>query len=212
MRSTGQSAAIHIRRLIFDGTLRPGDRIPQDEVAAALGVSRIPVREGIVALEGEGWVRLVPNRGAFVNRLDEHTVRDHYELYGIIYGFAAKRATDRSGPDLVDRLAELAAQMGRTDEPRPFTALVFEFHRAIVVAARSPRVEVVLRNLSSIVPGNFFELVPAAKAQERKGAKAIVRAMRRGDGDEAALDYQRSMRRMGDEVVRLLRERGLFEP
>ncbi|HET6663353.1 MAG TPA: GntR family transcriptional regulator, partial [Acidimicrobiales bacterium] len=49
--SSGDQAALYIRRLMFDGDLRPGTRVPQDEIAQALGVSRIPVREALIALE-----------------------------------------------------------------------------------------------------------------------------------------------------------------
>ena len=52
-RSSGDQAALYIRRLIFDGQLRPGGRVPQDEVAKSLGISRIPVREALIALEAE---------------------------------------------------------------------------------------------------------------------------------------------------------------
>ena len=47
-RTTGELVAEHVRRLIFTGTLRPGDRIPQAEVAEDLGVSRLPVREAVI--------------------------------------------------------------------------------------------------------------------------------------------------------------------
>jgi DNA-binding GntR family transcriptional regulator len=210
--SRGQAAAEHLRRLIFSGALRPGDRVPQEQVAAALGMSRIPVREGIVALEAEGWLRLEPNRGAFVNHLDQDSVRDHYELYGLTYGFAVQRATERGGPTLGRDLAELARQMRSTADPHHFTELTVRFHATVVSAARSPGVKVVLRNLSTIVPGEFFAEVPAALALERSAAGAIARAVRAGDGEAAAEAYRRSLRRMGDEVVRLLAAKGLFDP
>lgn len=56
--TTGARVAEYIRQLIWNGSLRPGDRVLQGEIAAALGVSRIPVREGLVAVESEGLVRL----------------------------------------------------------------------------------------------------------------------------------------------------------
>jgi DNA-binding GntR family transcriptional regulator len=73
-RSSGEAAALHIRKLIFDGYLRPGARVHQDDVARGLGISRIPVREALIALEQQGWVTIEPNRGAFV------VPGDFYEL------------------------------------------------------------------------------------------------------------------------------------
>ena len=50
-QNASEAVAAHVRRLVFDGKLRQGDKVPQQEIADALGVSRIPVREALVALE-----------------------------------------------------------------------------------------------------------------------------------------------------------------
>ena len=211
-RSSGEDAALLIRRMIFDGQLRPGERVPQDEVAAMLGISRIPVREALIALEREGWVTIEMHRGAFVNALDARSVRDNYELFGLVYGFAARRAIDRSGPDLVERLTELKAASDATDDPVEFGALASAFQAAVVDAAQSPKVKVVLRAMSALVPGEFFALVPEAMSVWRKGFSGVLRGFRRGDADAVADEFQRTMRRLGEKVVSVFRERGLFEP
>src|ERR1700737_4782428 len=117
-RSSGEHAALYIRRLIFDGELRPGARVPQDEIAQTLGISRIPVREALIALERAGWVTIELHRGAFVSVLDEQAVRDHYELYGIVYGFAARRAIARGTTGVGPALLEIAASLQETDDPK----------------------------------------------------------------------------------------------
>ena len=136
-RSSGDEAALLIRRMIFDGELRPGERVPQDDVAAMLGISRIPVREALIALEREGWVTIEMHRGAFVNALDARSVRDHYELFGLVYGFAARLAIARSGPELVDRLAELLAACDGTDDPVEFGRCASAFQATVVDSGQS---------------------------------------------------------------------------
>ena len=116
-RTSGDEAALYIRRLIFDGYLRPGARVHQDDVAKAVGISRIPVREALISLERQGWVTIEPNRGAFVTTFDERAVRDHYELYGLVYGFAATKALERSPGALGDKLAPLAVDFAHAGEP-----------------------------------------------------------------------------------------------
>ena len=116
--SSGEQIASHIRRLIFEGSLRPGTRVPQDAIAQDLGVSRIPIREALIVLEREGWVTTEMHRGAFVNALDEQAVHDHYELFGLIYGFAAKRALARSAADLPERLADIQKRFAQGQGPR----------------------------------------------------------------------------------------------
>jgi hypothetical protein len=70
---------------------------------------------------------------------------------------------------------------------------------------------VVVRAISSLVPGDFFETVPAAIDLERKSMNTVVRALRRRDGDKAADEFGRMMRRVAKEVTQLFRERGLFD-
>jgi DNA-binding GntR family transcriptional regulator len=211
-RSSGEYAALYIRRLIFDGELRPGARVPQDEIAQTLGISRIPVREALIALEREGWVTIEMHRGAFINAIDADVVRDHYELYGLIYGFAAKRALSRGEPGLLDRLADIERRIVATDDPVELGRLSVEFHGTVVEAAHSPRVKVVLRAVSALVPGEFFAEVPGSAEVQKRGLPAVMRAARRGDEERVAEEYVRLMRRMGDKVVALFKERGLFDP
>jgi DNA-binding GntR family transcriptional regulator len=209
-QSSGEHAAVYIRRLIFDGRLHPGERIPQEHIAQALGVSRIPVREALIALEREGWVTIEMHRGAFVNALDEQAARDTYELFGVVYGFAVQRAIGRERSDLASQLRDLVDQLRRTESPADVHRLTIAFHAAIVDAAASPRIKVVLRAMSGLLPGNFFELVPGAIDIERKGLATIANAVGDRDAEKAGDGYERMMRRQGELVVQLFSDRGLF--
>jgi len=209
-RSSGQQVADYLRQLILDGHLRAGDRVPQDLVAAELELSRIPVREGLIALEQDGWVTIQPNRGAYVNALDADAVRDSYELYGLVYGFALERAMARTGDELTDRLATIVKRLRSVDDADEFLAATMEFHNAVVEASRSPRVGVMLRSARGLVVGNFFAEVPGAVEVERKGAAAIVRALRRGDVPTSVTEYRRMLVRQGALVVALFEARHLF--
>ena len=211
-RSSGNHAADYIRRLIFDGQLKPGERVPQDDVAEALSFSRIPVREGLIALEREGWVTIELNRGAFVNTLDADAVRDSYELFGVVYGLAAKRALARSEEGLVERVTAIEKELRATDDAAEVERLAIAFHNPIVEAARSPRIKVVLRASTGLVAGNFFEEVEGSIDVERKGTAAVVRALRKGDGEKAAAEYLAMLRRQGELVVKTFEGRGLFSP
>src|SRR6185295_14079292 len=84
--SVGEVVADYIRQLVFSGELRDGQRVPQREIAQALGVSSVPVREALAALQREGVVTIEPNRGAFVNGLDADVVREQFYIFGRIYG------------------------------------------------------------------------------------------------------------------------------
>ncbi|MBU3748636.1 MAG: GntR family transcriptional regulator, partial [Burkholderiaceae bacterium] len=76
--STPELVAQRIREALLDGTLRPGDRLIEADIAAELGVSRGPVREGIRLLGAEGLVVLRRNRGAVIT---SPTFEDVLEVY-----------------------------------------------------------------------------------------------------------------------------------
>jgi len=72
--------ATELRRLILDGTLRPGERLTEDRLAEQLGVSRNPIREAIRLLEGEGFLDVTARRGAFVATLSSSQAADLFEV------------------------------------------------------------------------------------------------------------------------------------
>jgi DNA-binding GntR family transcriptional regulator len=209
-RSSGDLVAVHIRSLIFNGELRQGDRMRQDEIARQLGVSRIPVREAIIALDREGWLTITPHRGAFVHGLDEDALRDHYELLGLVYGLAARRVTERASDEGLERLREAHRQLAAADSPDALHDANDTFLRTLLALAHSPRLGSVMRNMSTVVPGNFFELVEGSGPVQQRGAKRIVSAISSRDPDAAADACMRLLREQGDLVIKLLASRGMF--
>jgi DNA-binding GntR family transcriptional regulator len=209
--SSGEQVRLYVRRLIFDGVLKPGQRVPQDAIAQTLGVSRIPVREALIALEREGWTTIIPHRGAFVNALDEQSVRDHYELLGLFYAFGVGRAVERGGPSLAEPLGQIQKKIAKVKDAGRLYQLALDFHRTVIDAAHSPRLRTVLRQMTDVVPGNFFELVPGSDAAVREGTAAIVGAIERNYPEIAEREYAAMLHRQGDLVVELFRQRGMFE-
>ena len=209
--SSSYYAAQYIRRLIFEGHLRPGQRIPQDEVAKALSLSRIPVREAIIALEREGFVTTELHRGAYVNALDERAVLDQYALYGIVYGFAARRALERSPEGFLDELRSLAAELGAVDDPSEVGRVSTQFHRVVIAAAASPRIRVAIRSMPGLRPDAFFALVPGAVEAQQRGIKLVLEAFEAGDADLVCERYAVVMEELGDQVVELFRSRNMLE-
>ena len=78
--------------------------------------------------------------------------------------------------------------------------------------ANSQRLASLSRLLRNLVPGNFFEAVPGAMANQKRGVAAITKAVRAGDPVLAEQECQTLMRRQGDAVIALLASRRLFRP
>lgn len=84
--------ASEIRALIDHGELRGGDKIPELELCQRFGVSRTPLREALKVLAYEGFVELMPNRGARVKRITKKTLKDTFSVMGALEGLAGEQA------------------------------------------------------------------------------------------------------------------------
>jgi DNA-binding GntR family transcriptional regulator len=81
-----------IREAILEGRFLGDERLGIEHVAAELGVSRTPVREALRALEGDGLVRLLPNRGAVVEEFAADEIYHRYEIRAMVEAYAAELA------------------------------------------------------------------------------------------------------------------------
>jgi DNA-binding GntR family transcriptional regulator len=209
-RSSGDIVADHLRREIFSGRFGPGAKIPQEAVAQELGVSRIPVREGLVILEREGRVRMEHYRGAFVIPMDEASIRDNAEIFGMLYAFVARRAAERVNPTFLGRLADLSARLKETDDPGTIYRLSEEYLDLILELGAAPRTAHVVRRMRSLAVDNLPEVVPGTITAIKTGTLALIEAIRDGAPERAA-ELQMIQQRAGaDLVVAEFRRRGII--
>ena len=92
-------ATAELRKAILSGSLSPGTRLRQEELAARLGVSRMPVRQALSVLEREGLVRTDPWRGAIVAPFDPDAIRDLYAFRAILERSVAATLAQRGDFD-----------------------------------------------------------------------------------------------------------------
>jgi DNA-binding GntR family transcriptional regulator len=100
-----------IRDAILNGDLAAGSRIDQAQLAADLNVSLVPVREALKKLEAEGFVQIVPRRGAFVTQTSLDDMEELYMARTILEGQAAYYAAERLTDDDLATLKALNAEM-----------------------------------------------------------------------------------------------------
>jgi DNA-binding GntR family transcriptional regulator len=106
-------------------------------------------------------------------------------------------------------MVTLVRELTATEDPAEVQRLTLAFTTLIVQAAHSPRIPVVLRAMSAMVPGRFFETVPEAIPNEKRGLAAVVRAAKKGDGEKAAAEYAKMFAQHAEVVVELFRQRNL---
>jgi DNA-binding GntR family transcriptional regulator len=114
--SLGKLVRDDVLGMILRGEIKAGERINEPDVAARLGVSRVPVREALRELESSGLVEARKHSGVFVRKLGAEEVRGLYELRALLDGFAGRRAA-RLPAEQRERLADaLDASVARMEE------------------------------------------------------------------------------------------------
>jgi DNA-binding GntR family transcriptional regulator len=144
-----------LREAILTGSLPPGSRLRAEPLAERLRTSRTPVREALILLAREGLVDIEPRRGAVVRSFDAADLLDLYDVRALIEPYAARRAATRIDDASLERLRELctlAEARGAADDAavEDQVALNEEFHRIIIDAAQSPRLEAAMRAVAGI--------------------------------------------------------------
>ena len=130
-------AAAEIRTAILNGSLLPGSRVRQEELAAKLGVSREPIRKALLVLEREGLVNNVLNRGAIVAPIDLPLINDIYEFRETVEAYVAGKVA--ALPDFdVDELQKIVAQGRKAVRSGALDKLIdadLAFHTALYEAS-----------------------------------------------------------------------------
>lgn len=154
-RALRDSIAAAIRSAIASGQLRPGDPVPEAQIAQQMEVSRSPVREAFRKLEEQGLLVTYPHRGTYVATFTENDAHDIYQLRTGLEGLAARWAVERGeGPALVERLTRIIERMRPlvgTTQQSEMVELDTEFHDAIIAAAGNNRLSQVWRSIDPII-------------------------------------------------------------
>ena len=139
-KTVSSMAQERIRAAILDGILPPGARIDQNQLAKDLNTSLVPVREALKKLEGEGFVQIIPRRGAFVTNTSIKDMEDLYFARGLLEGQAGYHAAPNLTETKLDQLDVIHHKIGVALEAHDFTAftqLNRQFHFIIYDAAGS---------------------------------------------------------------------------
>lgn len=135
-------AAAYARELIISGKLRPGEFIRLDRLASELDMSVTPVRQGLVTLRGEGFVRLEPRRGFVVSELREEDILDMFSVQAFVAGELAAYAAQNITAEQIPRLDEIVSEIeaaAKSSSASDAEALAHEFHEMVTQAAGRPK-------------------------------------------------------------------------
>jgi DNA-binding GntR family transcriptional regulator len=182
-----------IRDAILDDVFKPGDWLPEVDLAARFGVSRSPVREALFALEKEGTVVTEPYKGAIVKPLSVEETEDIAELRFAFITLAVKGAYRHLSPADFDVAYGFAKQIARSNG----TKETFEYNRRfwdiILEKARRPILREVFARLDDRMTRYFpliFKLLPNPAIRARQHL-TLVAYYRKGKIDEGVRAFKK---------------------
>ncbi|MGH2449921.1 MAG: GntR family transcriptional regulator [Candidatus Limnocylindria bacterium] len=178
---------------VLDGSLRPGERLVEAEIATTVGTSRGPVREAIGRLQQHGLVRADPFVGASIVEPDRRDLTEIYSLRSVLEGYAAQLVVRRCTHEQILQLASITDRMREARGSRivsQLRKLDEEFHAALVRLADDRRLLLTwqrLRTQVALYLSTVEEAFHDAEAMARMHERFVDALL---TGDPAAAEAQ----------------------
>jgi DNA-binding GntR family transcriptional regulator len=212
MRDLGQSrinlgdlAANEIRRAILAGDLVPGERLKQEQLAADLQVSRIPVREALRVLEAEGLIETRPGRGSMVIEVTREDALQVLTVRSALESLAARLAAERGSAEAIVHLREAVAEgqeASASGDHAKASRAHTRFHLDLAKAGGNSHLHAELEFLPTKTEWIVSNLLKARSEYSWQEHEAILDAVAAGDADLA----ERLMRLHSEHVIESLDE------
>ncbi|OBK89930.1 GntR family transcriptional regulator [Mycolicibacter sinensis] len=200
----------HIVDLVLAGELRSGDRINRDAIATSLGVSRLPVQQGIDQLEQQGMLASRYHRGVFVSRFDEAVVREQHELHGTLNAIASARAAANPTPRVLAELDAALRVLRDNEAPAAFQDAAYAFRRIIVEEYAGPPLQAAISAARVFMPRGFWGSYAKDHAEFLPSYEAEAAAIHQRDPEAARSACMRRAELQAQVVLAELNTRGVL--
>lgn len=196
-------------REIVSGKLAGGERLMIDDIAERFGVSKIPVREALKALEAKGWVESAPRRGTYVRALSLSELHELFELRMIIEPETTALAAHRRRTVHLQQMMALIEEAEAAVQVHDFVTssrVNLEFHSLIAHAAGNHLAYNVIHDLELRLARYFFESEWTERSETAHEHLAIYEAIRDQRADVAAEITRDHLRRTEAMAARSIKD------
>ncbi|WP_273886562.1 GntR family transcriptional regulator [Rubrobacter naiadicus] len=200
--------AAGLRDAILSGALAGGTPLRQEEIARRFGVSKIPVREALRQLEGEGLVSFYPHRGAVVSRLSRLEVEEITEIREMLEPVALGKAFPRLGEEEFARAEDILRQIDEEEDLiSRWGELNWRFHATLFAPAGRPRLMEIIR-MQHVAFERYIRMHLALSDYEKPQREhyELLELCRRGDEEAALALLARHVRETGDLLLESIKE------
>lgn len=190
LQTLPEQIAQRIYAAIVAGEYPPGERIREEELAAAFGVSRGPVREALRILERDSVVRVVPNRGAHVTPLSVTELNEIFEIRRVLAG-AMVRRLGNPGREVLAQVGEQVKELERLSvavDQAGYVAASVDLSLALARASGNERLAEIMHSLAR-QSWRYTQLAlkePRRRQESSRNWRTMYLALSRGQVDAAA--------------------------
>lgn len=170
------------------GSLVPGTRLREAELAARFGVSRTPIREGLKRLESQGLAVHETNRGMVIPVLDNDQINELYVVRAVLEGTVARLAAQHATDAEIAILGEMVeADRAVHDDPVQLSASNRAFHRRLTLASHNRYLAAQIDHMKQflLLSGGTTFVDPARRDLAIEEHARIVKALAARDGAAA---------------------------
>lgn len=139
-RSLMEDITNSLRDAIIEGRLHPGEQIVEKKLQETLGVSRAPIREALMKLEGQGLVEIFPRKGSFVRRITSRFIQESFTLRAWLEGLAARLSLAYWKESDCTQLEQILKDMAQLAENKDFKGYFYrhwDFHTAFILKSQN---------------------------------------------------------------------------
>jgi DNA-binding GntR family transcriptional regulator len=212
-RQLPEEVASYVCELIMSGAVRPGDFLRMECIAEAVSVSKTPVREGLLALSNQGFVRQLPRRGFVVSPFTQQDIRDLFWAQAFLAGELGSRAATRFTREQLARLENIDMayrEAVAADDHSRVVELGHAFHREINRAAGSTRLAMLLALVVRTLPLQFYSTIEGWISSSYREHSEIIAALRMRDAAKTRTLMERHISEGADRLIDTLGKRGLW--
>ncbi|KRE32141.1 GntR family transcriptional regulator [Mycobacterium sp. Soil538] len=202
-----------VRQRIFDGTYAAGAYVRLDQLAAELGISVTPVREALFELKAEGLLDQQPRRGFVIRPVTVRDITDVAQVQAHIGGELAARAAAAITAAALEQLtgiqSDLEAAYAAGDGERA-VRLNHDFHRAINVAADSPKLAQLMSQITRYAPETVFPTIDGWPDSSNRHHRRLLEALAARDEDRARAAMSEHLAAGAAPLIEHLTRRGVI--
>ncbi|RAP29370.1 hypothetical protein C2W64_03719 [Brevibacillus laterosporus] len=208
--SAKDRAFSHIQRWIIDGTLKPGEKLVDVQLAEALSVSRTPVREALQLLEVQGLVQMQPGKDTRVTHIEKEDILKVYPTLATLHALAAGFASVHFVPQHIEQLQEWNAKFAEAiRRGEPYQAMEYDeqFHNLITDVADNPYLtsfHISLQNHIRRFKYVFLKQTYAMNVASVDEHEHIIQALRTGNQEKLETSIKQNILRPMRELYELM--------